>query len=117
VGLLDLVAKDQVKIFGNVKDFGELIEYRDELMNTAVLSAFIDRENTEPRTPAGYGAPMSRATLTIWIAQGEEGRKKIKVGVDRVSLYWRRGDAAKTELVVTAVLPDSDGAWHLECTK
>jgi hypothetical protein len=117
MALLDLIARDQIKIFGNPKDFGEPIEYRDELGQTSVLYAFIDRENTEPMTPAGYGAPLSRATVKIWIAQGDAGLTKIKKGVDRVSLYWRRGDKVKTELVVTNVLPDSDGAWHLECTK
>lgn len=112
-----MIAKDQTRIFGNTKDFGEMIEYTDELGNSVELAAFIERENVEPKTAGGYGAPLSRNCVHIWIPQGEEGRTKIKAGVDRVKLLWRRGDAARTQFLVTTVLPDSDGAWHLECTK
>jgi len=116
--LLGLIAKDQAKIFGSVKEFGEAIEYRDELGNEATLWAFVQREIVEVKTSAGYSAPVGRQCLHVWIAQNSAGGlAKVTKGVDRVKVFWRRRDQTKTEFLVTAILPDSDGAWHLECTR
>jgi hypothetical protein len=116
--LRGLMARDQVKIFGAVKDFGESIDYTDELGTTANVWAFIERERLDPTAPAGYGAQAGRQCIYVWLAQSApEGRAKVTAGVDRIRALWRRGDPAKTEFRVTAILPDSDGAWHLECTR
>jgi hypothetical protein len=118
MNLLGLIARDQVKIFGAAKEFGESISYRDEWGNEVDVWAFIEREMIEPRTGAGYRPPVGRACIHVWIPQtAPDGVVKVTRGVDRIKAYWRRGDADRTEFVVTTVLPDSDGAWHLECTK
>jgi hypothetical protein len=116
--LRGLMARDQVKIFGSVKDFGESIDYTDELGTTVKMWAFVEREKLDPTPPVGYGAQTGRQCLYIWIAQSlPEGRAKVTIGVDRILALWRRGDASKTTFRITAILPDSDGAWHLECTR
>jgi hypothetical protein len=116
--LMGLIAHDQEKIFGSVKDFGEAIEYRDEFGNEVTVRAFVQREIVEAKTSAGYSAPVGRQCLYVWISQDSVGGlAKVTKGVDRVKAFWRSRDSAKTEFIVTAILPDSDGVWHLECTR
>lgn len=116
--LRDVIAKDQAKIFGNVRDLGERITYIDGTGVGRDLNAFIERENLEAKEAVGYGPNIGRACLYVWIPKGEPvGIDRVETGVDQVLVLFRQGDAEATRMRVTAVLPDSESYWRVECTK
>lgn len=115
MSLRDVIARDQVKLFGNPKEFGEAVSYTDSLGVTAAVMAFVEREDLEAKKAAGYGANVGRQCIYVWFPLGSV--PKVVVGVDRVKLRLVREDQAETELLVVAIMPESDACWRLECER
>lgn len=111
--MIDIVERDQAKVFGSTADFAELITYVDRNSVGRVLSAVVEREAIEAKDPAGYGAAVPQKTLRIWIPKVVT----VTEGVDRVKVKWRREDAAEIECVVVRILPESEGCYRLECMR
>lgn len=118
MALRDVIERDQVKVFGDPRGLAEPIVYIDRDGISFDCLAMVERESTEPDRPAGYGAAVGRDCMHVWIPRGgETGRRTITIGVDRVKVRWRQGDADFVETRITAILPDSDSAFHVECTR
>lgn len=112
------LAADLATVILNEHEFAELVTYTPVGKSARRRTAIVERVPIEPVTagPAGATYPRTRYRLTM-SPDPATGIETVTVGKDRVDCLAHLTDANATKFVVSAILDQDPGAWHLEITK
>jgi hypothetical protein len=101
-------------------EFGELITYLEPGREPKDIYAVVNRNKPDvgqlrsPGSPAG-GTSYGRTVFQLSIANSEEfGMTSIREGQDKVRMKRDQDDEDEREFVVSQILSQDEGTWHVE---